>query len=248
MNDRVNEIGWGSLPPPSPNSSYFEAGLTQLSYDHCAAACNTEERASILEADITIEADPPLEFQSTRCLLGTLLHEVGHLLGLEHLPAPAIMEAETSTCILALTDADRDALDARYGLVTGAPVTRSTTESSVDGGGSDEAKVADLVRHQFDLFKSHSWDDVYSTYSPRFQALCPITKFRTVNEEGAASVGVVDVSNVVVRVDRDRAYVTYTYVRQGTPLASIDEADPDVYVKIKGVWYDDIDDHTNCSE
>ena len=41
----------------------------------------------------------------------------GHFLGLEHLPAPAVMAAETSTCLDALTDADLEALFARYGPV-----------------------------------------------------------------------------------------------------------------------------------
>jgi hypothetical protein len=43
------------------------------------------------------------------------LHEIGHLLGLPHLPAPAVMAAVTTSCPQSLTDADKRALEDRYG-------------------------------------------------------------------------------------------------------------------------------------
>lgn len=116
--DGVNEIGWGDLRTAAGRgATIYEAGLTSIRYQRCTTGCDVNDPVHIVEADITIDAAPPREFRSRRCLDSTLLHEVGHFLGLEHLPAPAVMAAETSTCLDTLTDADRAALLARYGPV-----------------------------------------------------------------------------------------------------------------------------------
>jgi len=116
--DGVNEIGWGDLRTgANRGSTIYEAGLTSLRYQRCTAGCDINDPVHIVEADITIDAAPPREFRTRRCLDSTLLHETGHFLGLEHLPAPAVMAAETSTCLDILTDVDREALRARYGPV-----------------------------------------------------------------------------------------------------------------------------------
>ena len=109
---------------------------------------------------------PPPDFRGERCLLGTLLHEVGHFFGLEHSPAPAIMEAETSSCILALTDGDRGALSARYVEVVGSPTANSPASADAATPSSDSDAVKALIRYQFSLFRSGSWQEVYKTYAP----------------------------------------------------------------------------------
>lgn len=113
QDDRVNEIGWGVLG--SRRGRVYEAGLTQTVTSECTANCDPNDRIKLTEADITIDSAPPREFRSATCLYSTLLHETGHFLGLEHLPSPAVMQAETSGCPTELTDADREALLARYG-------------------------------------------------------------------------------------------------------------------------------------
>jgi hypothetical protein len=116
--DGVNEIGWGTLQTGTTRpGDVFEAGLTSLRYRRCTAGCDPNDPLHIVEADITIDVTPPREFRTRRCLYSTLLHETGHFLGLDHLPPPAVMAAETSECLDAPTDADREALLARYGAV-----------------------------------------------------------------------------------------------------------------------------------
>ena len=118
--DGVNEIGWGDLRTgANRGAGVYEAGLTSIRYRKCTSGCDLNDPVHLVEADITIDAAPPREFRSSRCLYSTLLHEVGHFLGLEHLPEPAVMAAETSTCPDALTGADVAALRARYGVVAG---------------------------------------------------------------------------------------------------------------------------------
>lgn len=114
--DEVNEIGFGTPPGgPPPGSRVTEAGVTLTTYSECSANCRPEDPVRLVEADIIIERTAPEEFRSERCLYSTLLHEAGHFLGLNHLPSPAIMEAETSSCPTRLTDADLESLRQRYG-------------------------------------------------------------------------------------------------------------------------------------
>ena len=114
--DGKNEIGWGVLPENTDTSGRdYEAGLTQTTTQECTSNCDPNDSVRLSEADITIDRSPPKEFRNTRCFYSTLLHEVGHFLGLSHLPAPAIMAAQTSGCPTELTDADRASLRERYG-------------------------------------------------------------------------------------------------------------------------------------
>jgi hypothetical protein len=249
--DGVNEIGWGTLPPPALGSQIYEAGVTYLTYKNCAGGCSGgEKRGAISEADIVIESDAPQEFKSTRCLLGTLLHEVGHFLGLEHLPAPSIMQAEKSSCTLALTDSDRTPLAERYGAFasTASDGSRSVTPPAQarTNSSDDTEAVKALILYQLNLFRSRSWEEAYKTYAPRFQALCPYDQYRTINSTRSIDFSKVELNELAVRVDGDRAYATYGYTYAGTPTAPVTARDPDVYVRINGTWYDDIDTHTQC--
>lgn len=118
--DGVNEIGWGDLSARPAPARLYEAGLTQTVTSECTARCDPDDPVHLTEADITIDTQPPRPYRSARCLFSTMLHEVGHFLGLQHLPAPAIMAAETSGCPEQLTAADLAELRARYGAYAGS--------------------------------------------------------------------------------------------------------------------------------
>lgn len=113
--DGVNAIGWGPLGTQPEPGRTFEAGLTQTLATECTANCDPGDRVRLVEADITIDIDPPETFRTADCVYSTMLHEVGHFLGLEHLAEPAIMAPQTSECPQQLTPADRDAVRVRYG-------------------------------------------------------------------------------------------------------------------------------------
>ena len=116
--DDLNEIGWGTPPgAPPPGSRVTEAGVTLTTYSQCSANCEGRDPVTVMEADIIIASVVPREFRSERCVYSTLLHETGHFLGLEHLPPPAVMQAQTSSCMTQLTPADVAALVARYGSI-----------------------------------------------------------------------------------------------------------------------------------
>jgi hypothetical protein len=114
--DGVNEIGWG-IPPgqPASHGRVFEAGVTIVHSSECVIDCNPADLIRLTETDIIIDRNAPREFRTVSCVFSTLLHETGHFLGLQHLPPPAVMAAQSSSCPQTLTDADRAALLARYG-------------------------------------------------------------------------------------------------------------------------------------
>jgi hypothetical protein len=113
--DGKNEIGWATPPvPPANGGGVYEAGYTRLRYRACVRDCHGAN-FEILEADIVIDQNAPRGFRSETCLYSAILHEVGHLLGLPHLPPPAVMAAVTTACPQAPAQTDRRALDQRYG-------------------------------------------------------------------------------------------------------------------------------------
>ena len=113
--DGINEIGWGVPATQAGGRGSFEAGVTLLRSTECVSSCDPADRVQLVEADIVIDRNPPRPFRNEACAYSTVLHETGHFLGLDHLPAPAVMAAETSSCPQALTAADHAALVQRYG-------------------------------------------------------------------------------------------------------------------------------------
>lgn len=110
-----NRVGWGELEDDVPPGT-FEAGLTEVRYEECSSGCDPEDAVRITRARVTIDRSPPEPYRTERCVASTLIHEIGHLLGLDHLDAPAIMAPQVSSdCPTGLTAADLAELRARYG-------------------------------------------------------------------------------------------------------------------------------------
>lgn len=109
-----NEISWGEAPEIG-NGTTYESGHARVIYSRCVQSCPANSQTIIIEADILIDPTPPERGQTEACLFSTLMHEVGHFLGVPHLESPALMAPVTSSCRQDLTSADRQALVDLYG-------------------------------------------------------------------------------------------------------------------------------------
>jgi hypothetical protein len=109
-----NQIGWGTVELlGGGNGGVYEAGVTRMR-TRTSPTARDEQPARLVEANIFIDPMPPRQFRTPECLFTTILHEVGHFLGIGHLPAPAVMAAVNTACPQELTAADREALAELY--------------------------------------------------------------------------------------------------------------------------------------
>ncbi len=142
------------------------------------------------------------------------------------------------------------ALFAAVAFASGAGCTRGAHRLDATATHTeDEAAVLRLVRHQGDLVKDRNWAALYETYAPSERHGCPEDAF--VRHRNAAMPPATDLSTLVVdelrvRVDGDTAYVTYVDRLQGTPVGTATDAEPDLYLRADGVWYDKFDTHASC--
>jgi hypothetical protein len=102
-----SEIAWATLGDGDMRLN--EAGATNIRYRRTGT-----QKPVIIEADITLDIDPPRDQRNEDCLHTALLHEVGHFLGLPHLEDPALMAPVINECEPELRAPDRDAIAALY--------------------------------------------------------------------------------------------------------------------------------------
>jgi hypothetical protein len=106
------------------------------------------------------------------------------------------------------------------------------------------AKVRGLLLHQVDLFNHSRWRPLWLTYTPRFRSRCPYRNFVAVETRARSALGRFSLRKIAVRATRARAAVTYELVARGVVVDRATPRSPDVYVRISGRWYDEIDSHT----
>jgi hypothetical protein len=119
-------------------------------------------------------------------------------------------------------------------------------------GGSDnpEAQVRNLMDLQLSLARDHNWTALYQTYSPGFRQSCPYDRYtQRLNATGGPAE--IDWSKVQqnitgIRVQGDTANTTYVVLYDGRTADTVTASDPDIYVRVNGTWYDEVDSHTHC--
>jgi hypothetical protein len=107
-----------------------------------------------------------------------------------------------------------------------------------------KAKVRGLLLHQVDLFNQSRWKPLWLTYAPRFRSRCSYRNFVAVETRARSALGRFSVRKIAVRVTRARATVSYELVARGVVIDRATPRSPDIYVRISGRWYDEIDSHT----
>lgn len=116
------------------------------------------------------------------------------------------------------------------------------------GWQSDEAEVRALIVRSLELTRAENWRELYKLYSPRFREECPYNDFLALS---AAAVGLdlaeLGVDEIDVWVEGDTAYATYILTYEGKDIYAVTENDPDIFIRLDGRWYDEVDSHTKCS-
>jgi hypothetical protein len=127
----------------------------------------------------------------------------------------------------------------------------STTVPAADSTAlpnADQAAVLEIVNRQGELVASKDWRGLWDTFSPQQHAVCPYDKFLAAINGSPQSRADFDVSRFAfeqeqVRIEGDHAFVTYIGKYDGRVIDTASDANPDVYVRIDGKWYDEVDSH-----
>jgi hypothetical protein len=111
----------------------------------------------------------------------------------------------------------------------------------------EPTKVRSLLVYQTGLFNQAQWNALYRTYTPRVRSRCPYRRFvREMNGLRALIGGRIGLRNVVVRVTGRRAAATYQFVARGKVVSAMTAKHPDIFVRIRERWLDDLDSGSPC--
>ena len=133
------------------------------------------------------------------------------------------------------------------------PQSPPTAESTFVGNTPtpDESELLAVLRRQIQLVADRDWVNLYASYSSAQQAACPYDSF--LNKVAIArdarpdfNASKVTFDRVRVRIDGDHASLSYVELYEGQPVGTVGTSNPDVYVRIDGRWYDDVDSHKPC--
>lgn len=114
---------------------------------------------------------------------------------------------------------------------------------------SDTAAVRTVLLRQASLMKQGKWREMYATYTARYRAQCPYSRFVQNGRQARALLGPnfrVDRIQVRVRAGGRRALAAYRFVVDGRPVAAVRFSHGDVYAKIGNRWFDEVDPVSAC--
>jgi hypothetical protein len=111
------------------------------------------------------------------------------------------------------------------------------------GSSGPFASPSALLRHQDALLRAGKYQALYQTFTQRFRDSCPYSTFVTQGRRNRAVLTGIRLVVVGQRIQGTRALVSYRYVRGTRVLASIRN---DLYVRVGGRWYDEVDTNTRC--
>jgi len=118
--------------------------------------------------------------------------------------------------------------------------TVGTSSAAVRTGG---ATPVDTLKKEVAYFNQSDWRPYWLLMSPRFRSSCPFGKFVVRGEKARGMVGRASVKLLSSRTTGSHAYLTYE--TKASQLRAFVTRD-DLFVKIAGRWYDEIDRVTAC--
>jgi uncharacterized protein DUF4440 len=111
---------------------------------------------------------------------------------------------------------------------------------------SDEDAVRALFDRQLELLRGENFDELYANYSPAFRRQCTQEALVGSITSTGMDADLLEFEDVKVVVDGDEAHVTYAAVYGGAAAGVVGSAEPDIFRRTDGRWYDDLDAVTHC--
>ncbi len=125
--------------------------------------------------------------------------------------------------------------------VAAQPMAAGTTASA-----SEATKARAVLLYEVQLFNQSRWRAAWRTYTPRIHSGCSYQRFAAGMKTIRARVGRVALHNIAVRVTGNRAFITYRIVGHGKVVGGAAARNPDVFARIGGRWFDDVDADGLC--
>jgi len=120
-----------------------------------------------------------------------------------------------------------------------AAVAASGNAMSVAGGSSPSA----VLKEEAAYLNARNWKPYYGLMGPRFHAQCKYNTFVARNEYVRKQIKSASIAKISARFSGSNAYLTYTTV--APPLKPFVTRN-DLFVKISGRWFDELDAVTSC--
>jgi hypothetical protein len=105
------------------------------------------------------------------------------------------------------------------------------------------------LKAEIAAFDKKDYAAAYSAYTPRFKARCPYATFRKHTAAQRAMVPPslsLSVKVTSTRIVGAKAYLAYNLILAGQVVHTVKASAPDLFVRIKGLWYDQLDPQTTC--
>ncbi|MDQ3777847.1 MAG: hypothetical protein M3310_03120 [Actinomycetota bacterium] len=101
---------------------------------------------------------------------------------------------------------------------------------------------------QATLLKQARWPAMYRTFTAQFRRSCPYATFVARQRATRRVLGTsFELRAIRVRLETPtRAVVAYSFVRNGQTLGRVTLAHRDVYSRVGGRWYDELDRVSSC--
>jgi hypothetical protein len=127
-----------------------------------------------------------------------------------------------------------------FALLVFASAGAAVAGAAPSSGGS--TPVATL-KQEATYLNARDWKPYYGLMSPRFRATCDYSTFVARNVEVRKQISRASIKMISSRIAGSRAYLSYETI---APPIKPFVTHNDLFVKIAGRWYDDLDAVTTC--
>lgn len=105
------------------------------------------------------------------------------------------------------------------------------------------------LKAEIAAFNAKNWPAAYAGYSAGYKKACPFAKFKAgqIKQRAQIPAGLtLGVKITGVKTQGSTAYLSYQVLLAGQAVATIKAPHADKFVKVGGLWYDEVDSQTTC--